>query len=104
MKITEFCEFSTFKTSCRHKKLRSGVCTIGCNQFQHGFQRLVENLFASIWCASFINMHEKAGSFIPSGPAEQIAEITEQLANFETRKVCNVDESGLYDRMGPSRS
>ena len=39
-----------------------------------------------------------------SGIAEQMSEIGERLTNYETRNICNVDESGLFHRMRAGQS
>ena len=39
-----------------------------------------------------------------SGTAERLSEIEDPLDNYDTKNICNVYESGIFYRMGPSRS
>ena len=49
-------------------------------------------------------LHGKGGTQIPVGTQERMEEIRSTLAKYDLKNIYNMDESGLFYRMGPSRS
>ena len=64
----------------------------------------LQNFLRRSGVQSSFMLHGKGGTQLTSRTAELISEIKDQFANSNTRNIYNVDKSGLFCRMVPSRS